>query len=123
MDNMNVNRFEMIRKEHLEKRKREARTIALVVLVVYFVVLLFVALLFFRFGELTLVCNHESHYPKTIHKKLGVQKEFNHALISGLHWYMENDTTLWNDTFKNTQEYQKIDNMVDWDEFHSFDKK
>lgn len=43
------------------------------------------------------------------------------AMVEGLHWYYKQDTTKWNNEFRNTKEFNTIDslNQGDWEDFYS----
>lgn len=60
-------------------------------------------------------------YPYNIKEHLDEEHAYANALFEGLHWYMRDDTTHWNNVFKNTFEYQKIDsiNQGDWEDFYA----
>ena len=68
--------------------------------------------------------NYKLYHYNTEEARLSEVKYCN-SMIEALHWYYRNDTALWNETFRNTQEYKNIEliNQGDWEDFYSPDWK
>ena len=55
-----------------------------------------------------------------IKEQMHYEKDYNNALLEGLHWFLEDNSVRWADEFMNTKEYKKIDsvNQGDWGDFY-----
>ena len=90
--------------------------------IIYIILIIISALSGYWIGQQSwfIDINNKPHYFNTEEARLQEVKYCN-AIIEGLHWYYKQDTTKWNNEFKNTKEFKNIEliNNGDWEDFYS----
>lgn len=89
---------------------------------IYIILIIISALCGYWIGQQTWIfdINNKPHYFNTEEARLQEVK-YSNALFEGLHWYYLDNKDYWENVFKKTIEYHKIDsiNGGDWEDFYS----
>ena len=90
--------------------------------IIYIILIIISALSGYWIGQQTWIfdTNNKPHYFNTEEARLQ-EVQYGNALFEALHWYYIQDSVKWNNEFKATKEYNKIDslNNGDWEDFYA----